>query len=90
MGDMAKMSKATECRLMVIVELPVGFKSAARIPDRDQFAVVLNGQLRISAPESEEASLGPGEIFNLPQAESSTHKLEVVGSEAVRLMVLQA
>mgnify|MGYP001817569230 FL=1 len=90
MGDMAKMSKATVCRLMVIVELPVGFKNAARIPDRDQFAVVLNGQLRISAPESKEANLGPGEIFNLPQAESSTHKLEVVGSEAVRLMVLQA
>lgn len=89
-GDMAKMSEAKKCQLIVFIELPVGFKSAVRIPDRDQFAVVLNGQLRISAQESEDASLGPGEIFRLPPAASSTHTLEAIGPEAVRLMVLQA
>ncbi|WP_162797998.1 hypothetical protein SuNHUV7_23630 (plasmid) [Pseudoseohaeicola sp. NH-UV-7] len=90
MGDMAKISEATKCKLVVFVEFPAGFKSGKRVPDQDQLAVVLSGSLRISAPENEETLLGPGGIFRLPQAASSTHTLEAIGPEAVRLMVLQA
>ncbi|MGA9252419.1 MAG: hypothetical protein WBV71_08230 [Roseobacter sp.] len=89
MGDMAKISEKIDCRLMVYLEWPAGFKSTTRVPDLDQIAVVLSGKLRISAAE-EETFLEPGEVFCLPQAKSSTHILEAVGSEAVRLMVLQA
>ena len=89
-GDMAKISETTKCKLMVFVELPVGFKNAAGIPDRDQFAVVLSGTLRISAKEDQVKRLEAGGVFRLPQAENSTHTLEVIGPEPVRLMVLQA
>ena len=90
MGDMDKISEASKCKLAVFVEFPAGFKSGKRVPDQDQLAVVLSGSLRISAPENEETLLGPGEIFRLPQAAGSTHTLEAIGPEAVRLMVLQA
>jgi hypothetical protein len=87
---MAKISETTKCKLMVFVELPVGFKNAAGIPDRDQFAVVLSGTLRISAKEDQVKRLEAGGVFRLPQAENSTHTLEVIGPEPVRMMVLQA
>ena len=89
-GDMVKISEATACRLMVYLKLPVGFKSATRVPDRDQTAVVLTGALRVFGTKNDESSLGPGDVFKLPQAKTSTHTLEVVGLEAVHLMVLQA
>lgn len=89
-GDMARISEATAWQLMVYLKLPVGFKSATRVPDRDQIAVVLTGALRVFGTENYESCLGPGDVFNLPQAQTSTHTLEVVGAEAVHLMVLQA
>jgi quercetin dioxygenase-like cupin family protein len=89
-GEMVKISEATNCRLTVFVELPAGFKSTSRIPDRDQIAVVLSGTLRISAKEDQVKRLEAGGVFRLPQAENSTHILEAIGPETVRLMVLQA
>lgn len=90
MGEMAKISELTNFRLTVFVELPAGFKSASRIPDRDQIAVFLSGTLHISAKEDQVKHLEAGGVFRLPQAENSTHTLEAIGPEPVRLMVLQA
>lgn len=90
LNSMSGMSAPTDCRQMVFIELPVGLKSATRSPDRDQTAVVLTGALRISAGEGEVRHLKAGEVFRLPQARSSLHTLEVVGDDAVQLMVLLA
>ncbi|MDW3221752.1 MAG: cupin domain-containing protein [Paracoccaceae bacterium] len=84
------MSEPTDCRRMVFVELPVGFKSANRSPDIDQTAVVLSGSLRIMAREDDVRHLEAGQIFSVPKAAGSRHMLEVVGEVPVRLMVLQA
>lgn len=89
-GEMAKVSEASDCRLMVFVELPVGFKSSLRIPDRDQMTVVLSGALRITATEDAARRVESGGVFRLPKAECSSHTLEVFGQEAVTMMVLQA
>lgn len=90
MGKMARMSEPTSCRHMVFIELPAGFQSTTRVPDCDQIAVVLSGRLRIVATEGAVRSVQAGEVFRLPQAETSSHTLEVVGQETVTIMVVQA
>lgn len=89
-GDQARMSKTFGCKNMAFVEFPAGFKRSARIPDRVQIAVVLNGQLKITANDIETAVVGPGGVFRVPKAENSEHTLEVVGMDSVSLMVVVA
>lgn len=87
-GDQARMSAQFDVRHTVFVEFPVGFKRSARIPDRVQIAVVLTGQLQITANGEESETIGPGAVFRVPKAENSEHTLEVVGAESVSLMVV--
>lgn len=89
-AGMAKLSHETPCSQMVFVELPEGFSSTFRIPDRDQTAVVLSGSLRISASDGGTAVLHPGATFKVPKADRSEHKLEVIGETSVNLMVIMA
>lgn len=89
-GDQANMSVPTSCRQIVYLKFPVGFKSASRIPDREQTAVVLTGSLRISANETQAIIAKQGEVFRLPKAKISEHTLEVVGDCPVTLMVMIA
>ncbi len=86
--DPAKMSAPVPCQQAVYVEMPCGFSSSHRIPDRDQTAVVLQGELLISTGDQETAHLKAGAVFVLPKAETSNHTLEVLGDVPVVLLVL--
>ncbi|MEE4187530.1 MAG: cupin domain-containing protein [Roseobacter sp.] len=87
-GDQATMSAAFGCRNMVFISFPVGFKSSNRTPDRAQFAVILQGQLKVSAGDEDSVVLEPGGVLHIPKAEISEHTLEVVGPECVTLMIV--
>ncbi len=86
-GDQARMSAPFDYGHMVFVEFPAGFKRASRFPDRTQIAVVLSGQMKITANDEESMIVGAGGVFRVPKAESSEHTLEVVGMDSVSLMV---
>ncbi len=88
MGDQAIMSSAFGCLHMVFLEFSAGFKHSHRIPDREQFAVVLKGALKVTADDGNGAVVEPGGVLRIPEAEVSEHALEVVGTESVTLMVL--
>lgn len=88
LNDLAKMSAPLQCQQAVYIEMPIGFHSSRRMPDRDQTAVVLQGELLISSEDHQTAHLKAGAVFSLPKAQTSSHTLEVLGDSPVILLVL--
>lgn len=87
-NEHARMSTPFNFGRTVFVEFPAYFQHSARIPDRVQIAVVLKGELKITANDEESMVVGPGAVFRVPKAEKSEHALEVVGTNSVSLMVV--
>ncbi len=84
-----KMSTAEACKRFMFVALPPGFKGSNRVIDLEQVAVCLAGQLRIAADGEQARDIAPGDVFRLPQDQTSKHLLTVIGETEVQLLVLQ-
>ena len=74
---------------LLYLVLPAGWGGAQHPSPRRQVAFCLSGRLRVEAGDGEVREFGAGAIWRMEDVSGSGHTTTVIGSEDVRLAIVQ-
>jgi quercetin dioxygenase-like cupin family protein len=83
-----RVSSETPLTTGVFLELPPGWDPEYHASPRPQWAVMLQGRLKVTATDGTTAAFGPGDVLFLNDQNSKGHQSLVQGQEPVGLLLM--
>lgn len=82
-------SRASEARALVMIELPVGWQGDWHPSPREQWVICLSGEMGYLAGDGTQFTLRPGSCILTTDTHGNGHKSWNAGTEPVRLALVQ-